>query len=261
MTAQLFTPVEVGGVTLPNRIVVSPMCQYSSVDGSAQPWHLVHYGMLSMSGAGLLCLEATHVERDGRITQGCLGIYSDENEAALKPVIEWVRGWMPNVKLGVQLAHAGRKASAQRPWKGGGPLTQADAPDLPWTTFSASALPFDPAARWHTPVPLDAVGLARVKQAFLSGVERSLRLGFDVIELHGAHGYCLHQFLSPLSNHRSDSYGGTMEKRLRRRELRRQFAGTEDRGGTRVSNLVRCAHPQGSWHQDLGGGRYHRASA
>jgi 2,4-dienoyl-CoA reductase-like NADH-dependent reductase (Old Yellow Enzyme family) len=215
MTAQLFTPVELGGVTLPNRIVVSPMCQYSAIDGSAQPWHQVHYGMLAMSGAGLLCLEATHVEREGRITQGCLGLYSDDNEAALKPVVDWARAWMPHVKLGIQLAHAGRKASAQRPWKGGGPLTQADAPDLPWTTYSASALPYDPAAKWHAPVALDAVGLKRVKQAFESAVERSARLGLDLIELHGAHGYCLHQFLSPLSNRRSDEYGGTMEKRRR----------------------------------------------
>ena len=215
MTAQLFTPVELGGVTLPNRIIVSPMCQYSAVDGSAQPWHQVHYGMLAMSGAGLLCLEATHVEREGRITQGCLGLYSDENEAALKPVIDWVRGWMPGVKLGVQLAHAGRKASAQRPWKGGGPLTQADAPDLPWTTYGPSALAYDPAARWHTPVALDAVGLKRVKQAFVEAAERSLRLGFDVVELHGAHGYLLSQFLSPLSNQRSDEYGGTADKRRR----------------------------------------------
>jgi len=215
MTAQLFTPVELGGVTLPNRIIVSPMCQYSAVDGSAQPWHQVHYGMLAMSGAGLLCLEATHVEREGRITQGCLGLYSDENEAALKPVIDWVRGWMPGVKLGVQLAHAGRKASAQRPWKGGGPLTQADAPDLPWTTYGPSALAYDPAARWHTPVSLDAVGLKRVKQAFVEAAERSLRLGFDVVELHGAHGYLLSQFLSPLSNQRSDEYGGTADKRRR----------------------------------------------
>ena len=215
MTAQLFTPVELGGVTLPNRIVVSPMCQYAAVDGSAQPWHQVHYGMLAMSGAGLLCLEATHVEREGRITQGCLGLYSDENEAALKPVVEWVRGWMPQVKLGIQLAHAGRKASAQRPWKGGGPLTQADAPDLPWTTFSASSLPYDPAAKWHTPVALDAAGLRRVKQSFVTAVERSARLGFDLVEMHGAHGYLLHQFLSPLSNTRSDEYGGTMEKRRR----------------------------------------------
>ena len=215
MTAQLFTPVELGGVTLPNRIVVSPMCQYAAVDGSAQPWHQVHYGMLAMSGAGLLCLEATHVEREGRITQGCLGLYSDENEAALKPIVEWVRGWMPQVKLGIQLAHAGRKASAQRPWKGGGPLTQADAPDLPWTTFSASSLPYDPAAKWHTPVALDAAGLRRVKQSFVTAVERSARLGFDLVEMHGAHGYLLHQFLSPLSNTRSDEYGGTMEKRRR----------------------------------------------
>jgi 2,4-dienoyl-CoA reductase-like NADH-dependent reductase (Old Yellow Enzyme family) len=215
MTAQLFTPVDFRGVTLPNRIVVSPMCQYAAIDGSAQPWHQVHYGMLAMSGAGLLCLEATHVEREGRISQGCLGLYSDENEAALKPVVDWVRAWMPNVKLGVQLAHAGRKASAQRPWKGGGPLTQADAPDLPWTTYSASALPYDPAAKWHTPVALDEVGLKRVKAAFVDAVERSARLGFDVIELHGAHGYCLHQFLSPLSNTRTDAYGGTMEKRRR----------------------------------------------
>ena len=215
MTAKLFTPVDLGGVTLPNRIVVSPMCQYSAVDGSAQPWHMVHYGSLAMSGAGLLCFEATHVEREGRITQGCLGLYSDENEETLKPVVEWARAWMPTVKLGIQLGHAGRKASAQRPWKGGGPLTQADAPDLPWTTFSASALPYDPAAKWHTPVALDAAGLKKVKQAFVEATQRSLRLGFDLIELHGAHGYCLHQFLSPLSNQRTDEYGGTMQKRRR----------------------------------------------
>jgi 2,4-dienoyl-CoA reductase-like NADH-dependent reductase (Old Yellow Enzyme family) len=213
MSVKLFTPVELGGVTLPNRVVVSPMCQYSSVDGSAQDWHRVHYGALAVSGAGLLCFEATHVERDGRITQGCAGLYSDENEAALKPIVEWARGWMPHVRLGIQLGHAGRKASAQRPWKGGGALTQADAPDLPWTTFSASAIAYD--KTWHTPVALDATGLKRVKAAFVSSVERSLRLGFDLVELHGAHGYLLHQFLSPLSNRRSDEYGGTMEKRRR----------------------------------------------
>jgi 2,4-dienoyl-CoA reductase-like NADH-dependent reductase (Old Yellow Enzyme family) len=213
MTAQLFTPVELGGVTLPNRIVVSPMCQYAAVDGSGQPWHQVHYGMLAMSGAGLLCLEATHVERDGRITQGCLGLYSDDNESAIKSIVDWARAWMPTVKLGIQLAHAGRKASAQRPWKGGGPLSQADAPDLPWTTVSASAIPYD--AKWHTPVALDAVGLKRVKQAFVEATQRSARLGFDVVELHGAHGYLLSQFLSPISNQRSDEYGGTADKRRR----------------------------------------------
>jgi 2,4-dienoyl-CoA reductase-like NADH-dependent reductase (Old Yellow Enzyme family) len=213
MTAHLFTPVELGGVTLPNRIVVSPMCQYAAIDGSAQGWHQVHYGMLAMSGAGLLCLEATHVERDGRITQGCLGLYSDANETAIKSIVDWARAWMPNVKLGIQLAHAGRKASAQRPWKGGGPLSQADAPDLPWTTVSASAIPYD--AKWHTPVALDAVGLKRVKQAFVDATLRSARLGFDVVELHGAHGYLLSQFLSPISNQRSDEYGGSADKRRR----------------------------------------------
>jgi 2,4-dienoyl-CoA reductase-like NADH-dependent reductase (Old Yellow Enzyme family) len=213
MTAHLFTPVELGGVTLPNRIVVSPMCQYSAIDGSAQAWHQVHYGMLAMSGAGLLCLEATHVERDGRITQGCLGLYSDENEAAIKSIVDWARAWMPTVRLGIQLAHAGRKASAQRPWKGGGPLTQADAPDLPWTTVSASAIPYD--TKWHTPVALDTVGLKRVKHAFVEATLRSARLGFDVVELHGAHGYLLSQFLSPLSNRRTDEYGGTADKRRR----------------------------------------------
>jgi 2,4-dienoyl-CoA reductase-like NADH-dependent reductase (Old Yellow Enzyme family) len=213
MTAKLFTPVEIGGVTLANRIVVSPMCQYTAVDGSAQAWHHVHYGMLSMSGAGLLCVEATHVEREGRITHGCLGLYSDDNEQALKPVVDWARAWMPHVKLGIQLGHAGRKASAQRPWKGGGPLGQADAPDTPWTTYSASAIPFD--AKWHTPLELDTVGLTRIKRAFVAAVERAARLGFDLVELHGAHGYLLNQFLSPLSNRRSDEYGGTMQKRRR----------------------------------------------
>ena len=213
MTAQLFTPVELGGITLPNRIVVSPMCQYSAVDGSAQPWHQVHYGMLAMSGAGLLCLEATHVEREGRITQGCLGLYSDANEAALKPIVEWARGWMPNVKLAIQVGHAGRKASAQRPWKGGGPLGPADAPDLPWTTEGPSAIPY--ADGWHTPVELDAAGLKRIKQSFVKATRRALRLGLDVVELHGAHGYLLNQFLSPLSNTRSDEYGGSAEKRRR----------------------------------------------
>ncbi|MFZ5782905.1 MAG: NADH:flavin oxidoreductase/NADH oxidase [Pseudomonadota bacterium] len=213
MTAQLFTPVAFRGVTLSNRIVVSPMCQYSAADGSAQPWHQVHYGMLAMSGAGLLCFEATHVERDGRITQGCLGLYGDENEAALRPIVEWARAWMPGVRLGIQLAHAGRKASAQRPWKGGGALTQADAPDLPWTTVSASAVPYD--TTWHTPIELDAAGLKRIKQAFVDATLRSARLGLDLIEMHGAHGYLLHQFLSPLSNRRSDEYGGSAEKRRR----------------------------------------------
>ncbi len=163
------------------------MCQYAAVDGSAQPWHQVHYGMLSMSGAGLLCLEATHVEREGRITQGCLGLYSDENEAALKPVVEWVRGWMPHVKLGIQLAHAGRKAlgaaavEGRRPAHAGrcaGPavdrvLRLGDPATTPGGTRRSRST---------------RSGWKRVKQAFIDATLRSLRLGFDVIELHGAHG-------------------------------------------------------------------------
>ncbi|MBL8673630.1 MAG: oxidoreductase, partial [Rhodospirillales bacterium] len=232
MASVLFSPLDLGGgVTLPNRIVVSPMCQYSAVDGSAIDWHLAHYAQLAASGAGLLCVEATHVSAEGRITAGCLGLYDDANERALKRVVDWCRGWMPTTRLGIQIAHAGRKASAQRPWRGGGPLTAADAPDLPWTTVSASAIPFDatgpgvgfqggaptqaPTAKWHTPVALDETGLRRVKAEFVAATERAARLGFDVLELHGAHGYLLHQFLSPLTNTRGDSYGGTMERRRR----------------------------------------------
>jgi 2,4-dienoyl-CoA reductase-like NADH-dependent reductase (Old Yellow Enzyme family) len=233
MSPVLFTPLDLGGaVTLPNRIVVSPMCQYSAVDGSATDWHLVHLGQLTASGAGLLMLEATHVERRGRITHGCLGLYSDDNEAALKRIVDWVRAWMPAIRIGIQIGHAGRKASAQRPWKGGGPLTAADTPDTPWSCVAPSAIAFDatgggvgfvtggasvpvPTAKWHTPVALDAVALKTVKAAFVEATIRAARLGFDVVELHGAHGYLLHQFLSPLSNRRDDEYGGTTEKRRR----------------------------------------------
>ncbi|MCW5747848.1 MAG: NADH:flavin oxidoreductase/NADH oxidase [Alphaproteobacteria bacterium] len=233
MPSALFSPYNIGGdVVLPNRIVVSPMCQYSAVDGTATDWHLVHLGQLAASGAGLLMLEATHVERRGRITNGCLGLYSDDQEKALARVVDWVRAWMPGVRLGIQLGHAGRKGSAQRPWKGGGPLTAADAPDTPWTCVAPSAIAFDatgsgvgfvtggasvaaPSTKWHTPVALDDVGLKRVKQAFIDATARAARLGFDVAELHGAHGYLLHQFLSPISNHRNDAYGGSAENRRR----------------------------------------------
>jgi 2,4-dienoyl-CoA reductase-like NADH-dependent reductase (Old Yellow Enzyme family) len=209
MASALFTPTTLRGVTFENRIVVSPMCQYSSVDGLANDWHVQHLGHLAMSGAGLLVIEATGVERDGRITHGCLGLWSDAHAAALEPAVKTVRRW-GQAKLGIQLAHAGRKASAQLPWEGGHALGPNEKP---WQTVSASALPFG--ERWHTPEALDQRGIDRVKQAFIDAAKRSARLGLDVVELHSAHGYLLHQFFSPLSNRRTDRYGGSLENRMR----------------------------------------------
>jgi 2,4-dienoyl-CoA reductase-like NADH-dependent reductase (Old Yellow Enzyme family) len=209
MTSQLFSPITLGGVSFENRIVVAPMCQYSSIDGLASDWHIQHLGTLSMSGAALVVIEATGVEPIGRITHGCLGLWSDAHEAALRPAVETVRRW-GTAKLGIQLAHAGRKASTQVPWRGGKPLGRDEAP---WQTVSASAIPF--AEGWHTPTALDEAGIERIKTAFVDAARRALRLGLDVVELHGAHGYLVHQFLSPLSNQRTDRYGGSLENRMR----------------------------------------------
>lgn len=207
--SRLFSPLRLAGQELPNRIVVSPMCQYSAIHGDANDWHLVHLGSLAMSGAGLLVLEATAVEERGRITHGCLGLYNDENEAALSRVVGFCRRH-GGAKLGIQLGHAGRKASQGTPWEGG----RALGPDQdPWPTISASAEPFGPG--WHTPSAADEAELDRMVEAFAAAARRAARLGFEVIELHGAHGYLLHQFLSPLSNHRTDSYGGSAENRWR----------------------------------------------
>ncbi len=209
MPSHLFSPIAIGGVTLPNRIAVSPMCQYSAVDGSATDWHLQHLGSLSLSGAGLLILEATAVEAAGRITQSCLGLYSDANEAALERVVATCHRW-GNAKLGIQLAHAGRKASTQVPWAGGKPLGEAEGA---WQRVGASLIPF--AEGYPAPEPLDEAGLARVRDAFVAAARRAARLGFDLVELHGAHGYLLHSFLSPIANHRTDWYGGSVENRMR----------------------------------------------
>ena len=176
MPAALFTPLALGPVELANRVIVSPMCQYSAVDGTPNDWHLAHYGALAAGGAGLLLVAATHVTRDGRITHGCLGLYNDENEAGLRRVVEWVRAFAPVTRVGLQIGHAGRKASAQRPHKGGGPLTFADLPDTPWPTVSASAVPF--ADKWHTPTALDERGLGEIKAAFVAAAERAARCGF-----------------------------------------------------------------------------------
>jgi NADPH2 dehydrogenase len=209
MPSTLFMPVKLGNVEFDNRIVVSPMCQYSAADGCMTDWHIAHLGSLANSGAGLVIVEATGVERSGRITHGCTGLYSDDTEAATKRVIDFCRR-AGTAKFGIQLAHAGRKASAQRPWEGGGALKPGQDP---WETVAPSALPFGPG--WHTPRAMVADDFARVKHAFVTAAERAVRIGFDAIELHGAHGYLLHSFISPLSNKREDEYGGALENRLR----------------------------------------------
>ena len=209
MTAKLFTPVSLGGITLPNRIVVSPMCQYSAADGAMTDWHLMHLGSLACSGAGLLIIEATGVTREGRISHGCTGLYSDQNEAAMKRVVDACRG-VTKSPIGVQLGHAGRKASVQVPWAGGKPLPSAESP---WQTVAPSALPF--AEGWHVPHELSTDEIRGIADAFAASAARALRIGLDLVELHSAHGYLLHQFLSPNSNKRSDDYGGSLENRMR----------------------------------------------
>jgi len=209
MTARLLTPIALRALELHNRIVVAPMCQYSAHDGTVTDWHLMHLGQFAVSGAGLAFVEATGVEAEGRITPGCVGLYSDENEAALGRIVKFYRDF-GSARIGIQLGHAGRKASAALPWKGGAPLKEGDGA---WETSAPSAIPYGPG--WHTPVALGDNGLERIKAAFVQATERSLRLDFDVIEIHSAHGYLLHQFLSPLSNSRDDKYGGSLENRMR----------------------------------------------
>jgi len=209
MTSALFSPIKLADVELENRIVVSPMCQYSADDGSANDWHLGHLGMLANSGAALLVVEATHVERRGRITHGCLGLYSDDNEAALASVVAHCRR-VGTAKLGIQLAHAGRKASSDLPWQGGLGLKRDDDP---WETIAPSAIAFGNA--WQAPRTMTREDMDRVRDAFVASAKRALRIGFDAIELHLAHGYLLHSFMSPISNRRNDEYNGSAVARLR----------------------------------------------
>ncbi|WP_175779914.1 NADH:flavin oxidoreductase/NADH oxidase [Burkholderia anthina] len=208
MTA-LFSPFTLRGVTLPNRIVISPMCQYSAERGEATDWHMIHLGHLALSGAGLLCIEATAVEPDGRITAGDLGLWDDVTEAALKPVLASIRKHSP-VRVAMQLSHAGRKASSEVPWNGGQLVSVADGG---WLPHAPSAVPHKDGET--PPLALDAAGLNRIRDAFAAAAKRAARLGIDAIEVHAAHGYLLHQFLSPLSNQRTDEYGGSRENRMR----------------------------------------------
>jgi len=207
--AALFEPYRLATVPLANRVVVSPMCQYSARDGRATDWHLVHWGQLLQSGAGLMFVEATAVSPEGRISPGCLGLYNDACERALTDVMNRARQCSAPVPVAIQLAHAGRKASNHAPWVGG----HVVAADGGWTPVAPSAVPHadgDP-----LPVALDAAGLDRVRDAFAAAARRAHRAGIDVVEIHMAHGYLLHEFLSPISNRREDRYGGGFEGRTR----------------------------------------------
>ncbi|WP_342362778.1 oxidoreductase [Terrarubrum flagellatum] len=199
----LFDPLDIGPVRVPNRIAIAPMCQYSANDGCVSDWHLQHWPMLAMSGAGLVVVEMTDVERIGRIGHGCVGLYSDANERAAHRVLSAAKAVaLPGVKFGVQLAHAGRKSSAQRPWEGGSWLR----PDQdPWRAIGPSPIPFDEG--WPTPKEMDEEDIARVIAAFGVATKRAVRAGFDVIQLHMAHGYLMHAFFSPVTNQRKDKWG------------------------------------------------------
>jgi NADPH2 dehydrogenase len=202
----LFTPLALKGVTLANRIAVAPMCQYSAVDGVAQDWHLQHYGAMAASGPGMIVIEATGVAAEGRISPNCLGLWNDAQEAAFSRLVGALHSFGDS-RIAVQLGHSGRKGAASPPWLGGGPAENG------WQTVSASDVPFD--AGWPAPRAADEAEMALLRQAFVDAARRALRAGFDAIELHSAHGYLLHQFLSPLSNRRADRYGGSLDNRMR----------------------------------------------
>ncbi|MGN7888264.1 NADH:flavin oxidoreductase/NADH oxidase [Dyadobacter sp. 22481] len=206
--SKLFSPITIKSVQFKNRIVVSPMCQYSSVDGFATDWHLVHLGSRAVGGAGLIITEATGVSPEGRISSEDLGIWKDEHIEKLSQITAFIsaQGCVP----GVQLAHAGRKASTAVPWKGRAEVPQGEGG---WQTVSASAVPFSDT--YPKPVALDVAGIDKVVADFTAAAKRALQAGFKVIEIHAAHGYLVHQFLSPLSNHRTDEYGGSFENRIR----------------------------------------------
>ncbi|WP_298231439.1 NADH:flavin oxidoreductase/NADH oxidase [uncultured Azohydromonas sp.] len=206
----LFEPLSLGAMRLSNRIVIAPMCQYSAREGTPGDWHLIHVGNLALSGAGLLILEATAVSPEGRISPFDLGLYSDDNEAGLARVLQAVRAHSP-MPIAIQLAHAGRKGSSRAPWEGGAQIRPGEP--LGWKTVAPSPVPHG--ADEDPPEALDAEGIRKVREDFVAAARRAARLGLDGIELHFAHGYLLHQFLSPLANQRGDAYGGSLENRMR----------------------------------------------
>jgi 2,4-dienoyl-CoA reductase-like NADH-dependent reductase (Old Yellow Enzyme family) len=207
--SQLFSPFSLGPLQVRNRIAIAPMCQYSAENGNATDWHMIHLGQLALSGAGVLIIEATAVEDIGRISPGDLGLYSDQNEAALGRVMHAIRTYS-SIPVMVQLGHAGRKASSRAPWEGGSLILPEDGG---WRTVAPSPLPHG--ADEPAPLALDDAGIARIRDAFATAARRAQSLGLDGIEIHAAHGYLLHQCLSPLSNQRSDRYGGSLENRMR----------------------------------------------
>lgn len=208
MSAQLFTPLQLGGITLPNRVVVSPMCQYAATDGVPGQWHLAHLGQFAMSGPGTIFVEATGVEPNGRITPGCTGLYDDACEEAFATIVAFMKS-IADVRVGIQLSHSGRKGSTVAPWEGGGLIEGEGA----WVTDAPSAVPY--LLGWPEPRSMDETALKRVRDAFVASAKRADRAGFDLVELHVAHGYLLHQFLSPITNTREDQYGGSLENRMR----------------------------------------------
>jgi len=207
---KLFDPIRLRGLSLANRIVVSPMCMYSAIDGRASDWHLVHWAQMMMSGAAMFTIEATAVTAEGRISPGDLGLYDDACEEAIAHDLARARAQCPPVAVAIQLAHAGRKASSRAPWDGGTLIARDDGG---WTPVAPSAIPHGE----HEPPPiaLDEAGLAGVRDAFVSSARRAVRIGIDAIELHMAHGYLMHEFLSPIANRRTDRYGGDFEARIR----------------------------------------------
>ena len=206
--AKLFEPLTIGSITLRNRITVSPMCEYSSVDGFANDWHLVHLGTRAVGGAGLVITEATAVSPEGRITPDDLGIWDEAHIPFLKRITSFLKS--QGAVAGIQLAHAGRKASTHSPWKGGHSLAPEEGA---WQTVGPSAIPFKDGM--HTPLALDDAGIQKLKDDFRAATKRALEAGFEVIEIHAAHGYLLHEFYSPLSNQRTDQYGGSFDNRIR----------------------------------------------
>ena len=209
-TPALFTPFRVGALDLANRIVIAPMCQYSAEAGNMTDWHMIHLGSLALSGAALLTIEATAISPEARITYGDVGLYSDANEAAMARVLAAIRRYSA-MPVAVQLAHAGRKASCALPWHGGAQIPPAMANG--WQTEAPSPLPFETGQ--NATAALDRDGLTRVRDGFVAAARRAARLGIDAVQLHGAHGYLLHEFLSPLSNARTDDYGGSLANRMR----------------------------------------------